>query len=103
MQPDYSQQKQIPQTSLAHQPVLFIPRLLLLLIICLFLFFLGFFFGIKSVPPATTYSIVPSQSSPSRTPVACVQIVVFAKESANGTCQSFPNPCVVPHGWQLCS
>lgn len=31
---------------------------------------------------------------------ACIQVIVWAINPATGECRQFPNPCVVPAGWQ---
>lgn len=33
---------------------------------------------------------------------ACIQIITFAEDPATGECVEFPNPCVVPDGWEPC-
>jgi hypothetical protein len=30
----------------------------------------------------------------------CIDVVVWAINPATGECRQFPNPCVVPAGWQ---
>lgn len=30
---------------------------------------------------------------------ACIQVIVWAKNPANGGCCQYPNPCAVPAGW----
>jgi hypothetical protein len=34
---------------------------------------------------------------------ACIQVITFAEDPATGECVAFPNPCVVPDGWETCS
>lgn len=31
---------------------------------------------------------------------ACIQVITYAKNPDTGTCCQYPNPCVVPSGWQ---
>lgn len=33
---------------------------------------------------------------------ACIQVITFAEDPATGECVEFPNPCVVPDGWEPC-
>jgi hypothetical protein len=35
-------------------------------------------------------------------PESCPQVVVFARPSTSGTCQSYPTPCDVPPGYVGC-
>ena len=30
----------------------------------------------------------------------CIQVITWAKNPDTGTCCQYPNPCVVPAGWQ---
>lgn len=30
----------------------------------------------------------------------CIQVITYAKNPNTGTCCEYPNPCVVPNGWQ---
>ena len=33
---------------------------------------------------------------------ACIQVITYARASAEGVCQVFPTPCDVPDDWQVC-
>jgi hypothetical protein len=30
----------------------------------------------------------------------CIQVITYARNPETGTCCVYPNPCVVPDGWQ---
>jgi hypothetical protein len=32
---------------------------------------------------------------------ACIQVITYATNPATGQCCVYPNPCVVPDGWQI--
>ena len=34
---------------------------------------------------------------------ACIQVITYATNPETGTCCVYPNPCVVPDGWQSSS
>lgn len=33
----------------------------------------------------------------------CIQVISYAEDPQMGECKAFPNPCVVPKGWQSCT
>ncbi len=57
--------------------------------------------GSQQAPTPTTAVLVPGSQTPEKN--VCVQVITYARNPNNGTCQSFSTPCDVPDGWQSCS
>lgn len=56
----------------------------------------------QSIQPTTSSAPSPS-SNQGASQKFCIQVITYARNQSDGTCQSFSTPCDVPDGWQSCS
>lgn len=59
-----------------------------------------FGFRLGKIPASTTPASSPTATLQPKDDLVCIQVISYAKDPETNECKEFPNPCVVPEGWE---